>query len=64
MVLQQGSELIQGRAVNSFGKALGDGGGQGAALLWGLLGSGSGCDGGLNTYASSLQSHKQLGGIA
>ncbi len=55
MVLQQGSQLIQGRAVNSFGKALGDGSGQRAALLWGLLGGGSGCDRGLNTYASGLQ---------
>ncbi len=55
MVLQQGSQLIQGRAVNSLGKALGAGSGQGAALLWGLLGGGSRCDRGLKTQASGLQ---------
>ena len=55
MVFQQGSQLIQGRAVNSLGKALGGGSGQGAALLWGLLGGGSGCGRDLNTQASGLQ---------
>lgn len=55
MVLKQGSQLIQGRAVNSLGTGLGDGGRQGAAFLWGLLGGGVGCNRGLNTYASGLQ---------